>query len=100
MSTEENKALVRRIFEEVFNQGNVTVMDELATLDLTVHYAAAAESVRGRDAYKQLFMASRSCSLLAVRSVWFAVAGCPRAPPHQKSHRRHPQAYHLGGHDN
>ncbi len=29
MSTEENKALMRRVFEEVYNQRNPVVLDEL-----------------------------------------------------------------------
>ena len=29
MSTEENKAIIRRYFEELFNQGNFSVADEI-----------------------------------------------------------------------
>jgi predicted ester cyclase len=29
MTTEENKALIQRLFEEVFNKGNLAVVDEL-----------------------------------------------------------------------
>lgn len=29
MATEENKALIQRLFEEVFNKGNLAVVDEL-----------------------------------------------------------------------
>lgn len=33
MSTEDNKALVRRVFEEVLNQGNLALIDELYSPD-------------------------------------------------------------------
>lgn len=33
MSEESNKALVRRYFDERWNQGNVDIVDELATMD-------------------------------------------------------------------
>ncbi|MEJ2377060.1 MAG: hypothetical protein P8Y71_17170, partial [Pseudolabrys sp.] len=29
MSTEANKAIIRRLFEEAFGQGNLTVLDEI-----------------------------------------------------------------------
>ena len=37
MSTEENKAVVRRLFEEVVNQGNLEALDELTTDDIVTH---------------------------------------------------------------
>ena len=37
MSTEENKAVVRRLFEEVVNEGNLAALDELTTDDLVTH---------------------------------------------------------------
>jgi hypothetical protein len=33
MSTEDNKALVRRFLEEVWNKGNVAAVDEDANID-------------------------------------------------------------------
>ena len=33
MSTEDNKALVRRVFEEVLNQGNLALIDEFYSPD-------------------------------------------------------------------
>jgi predicted ester cyclase len=38
MSTEENKALVRRFFEEVVNKGNVAVVDELLAPNILLHF--------------------------------------------------------------
>src|SRR5258707_14552104 len=37
MSTEENKTLVRRLIEEVWNQGNLAVFDELYSPDFIFH---------------------------------------------------------------
>ena len=37
MSTEENKAIVRRLLEGIFTQGNPVVVDELADPNFVVH---------------------------------------------------------------
>jgi steroid delta-isomerase-like uncharacterized protein len=37
MSTEENKALVRRFVEEFWNQGNTAAVDELMAVDAAIH---------------------------------------------------------------
>jgi hypothetical protein len=37
MSTEENKAIVRRPLEGIFTQGNPVVVDELADPNFVVH---------------------------------------------------------------
>lgn len=39
MSTEENKALVRRFFEEMWGKGNLAIADELLTTDFVFHPA-------------------------------------------------------------
>jgi steroid delta-isomerase-like uncharacterized protein len=41
MSVEENKAIARRYIEEVWNQGNLAVLDELLTPDFVIHYPLA-----------------------------------------------------------
>ena len=51
MSTEENKANVRRGFEAV-NQKNLAVFDELLTPDIVVHTASTTN--QGLEAYKQV----------------------------------------------
>jgi predicted SnoaL-like aldol condensation-catalyzing enzyme len=42
MSTENNKALVRRFYEEVWNKGNLTAVDELIAPNYVNHFDAPA----------------------------------------------------------
>ena len=51
MSTEENKATLRRFADE-FNQGNLAVIDELCTPDY-VYHDPANPTIRSRQDYKQ-----------------------------------------------
>ena len=51
MSTEDNKAHVRRGFEAV-NQKNLAVFDELLTPDVVFH--SASTTMQGLEAYKQV----------------------------------------------
>jgi steroid delta-isomerase-like uncharacterized protein len=50
MSTEDNKALARRYIEEVFNQKNLTLVDELNSPDFVFHNAST--TIQGREPYK------------------------------------------------
>jgi len=50
MSTEENKALMRRAYEEVYNQRNLAVLDELCVADFAFH--SASMTITGLEAYK------------------------------------------------
>ncbi len=50
MSTEENKALMRRAYEEVYNQRNLAVIDELCVPDFVYH--SASMTIRSLEAYK------------------------------------------------
>ncbi len=52
MSTEENKALVRRLIEEVMNQGHLAVFDELYAPDFLFHDPGLPQ-VRTREEDKQ-----------------------------------------------
>jgi steroid delta-isomerase-like uncharacterized protein len=55
MSTEQNKTLVRRYWEEVWNQGNLAVVDELIAADFDGHPAPSdADFGRGPAGQKQL----------------------------------------------
>jgi steroid delta-isomerase-like uncharacterized protein len=58
MSTEDNKAIVRRFIEEVIGQGNLTVVDELLAAGYTYH--APGMEVRDPDGMKQVFMMLRT----------------------------------------
>jgi steroid delta-isomerase-like uncharacterized protein len=57
MSTEENKAIVRRFLEGIFTQGDPDVVDELAAPDFVVHDPSSetgdvdAEGVKGSIAW-------------------------------------------------
>jgi steroid delta-isomerase-like uncharacterized protein len=52
MSTEDNKAQVRRGYEEGFHQRNLAVFDELMASDYVWHFAST--TLQGREPAKQL----------------------------------------------
>ena len=52
MSTEENKAINRRFFEEVWSQGNLTAVDELCAPNLI--YRLPTGPTHGLEEFKQL----------------------------------------------
>jgi predicted ester cyclase len=54
MSTEENKKLVLRWKDEIWNKRNVNIIDELYTSDYVGHIVGAPGPIRGREALKQL----------------------------------------------
>ena len=51
MSTEENKALVQRAYEEAWNRKNLDALDELLPADYDMHRDTAGRS--GRDVIKE-----------------------------------------------
>lgn len=55
MSTEANKALIRRWIEEVLNSGNLALIDELVAPDMLNHAArtVAPQFLHGRDNFKR-----------------------------------------------
>jgi steroid delta-isomerase-like uncharacterized protein len=53
MSTEENKALARRVIEQMFNEGNLDVADELLALDYVDHDPTLPEDVHGPEGFKE-----------------------------------------------
>jgi predicted ester cyclase len=57
MSTEQNKQLVLRWREEIWNKRNVNIIDELHAPDYVGHYSGIPGPIRGREALKQLFAA-------------------------------------------
>jgi len=58
MSTEENKALMRRLYEEVWNQGNMATVDVLLAADSVLH--DPAHLVRGPEGFKAYVSAFRA----------------------------------------
>ena len=60
MSTEQNKALVRQLVEEVINQGNISMIDELLIPDFVEHEELPPGIPPGREAPKVLFTMLRS----------------------------------------
>jgi len=60
MSTEENKALARRIIEEAWNQGNLATVDELMAPDHVGHHSRVPSQPSSREHYKQYIVGSRT----------------------------------------
>jgi steroid delta-isomerase-like uncharacterized protein len=60
MSAEENKAVVRRMVEEIWNQGNMATFDELFADDFTSHDPTAPGGMRNKAAYRQWILEVRS----------------------------------------
>ena len=60
MTTEENKAIVRRWFEEVWNQRNLAAIDALAAESFTLHHFAlpSATDLQTYKQYHPAFMAA------------------------------------------
>jgi len=59
MSTEDNKALDRRGFEEVWNKGNLAVIDELNAANVVTHNPPSPP-MQGTEAFKQFVQMYRS----------------------------------------
>ncbi len=60
MSIEQNKALVRRLIEEVFNGGDMSMVDELMAVDFVEHEELPPGMPPGREGAKVLTAAMRS----------------------------------------
>jgi len=56
--SQENKDIFRRYLEEIWNSGNLTVVDEILTPDFVQH--APGRDVKGLEAFKQYAMAFRT----------------------------------------
>jgi steroid delta-isomerase-like uncharacterized protein len=54
MSTEQNKALARRMVEEIFNQGNISLVDDLFAPDYVERDELPPGMPRDREAVKLL----------------------------------------------
>ena len=51
--SEDNKAVIRRLVEEVYNEGNLDVVDELMASDIFNH-TAVPEHQHGIDGFKHV----------------------------------------------
>ena len=60
MSIEQNKAVFRQIVEEIFNQGNISLFDELVAPDFIEHEELPPGIPVGREGAKVLFTQLRS----------------------------------------
>ena len=60
MSTEDNKALVHRFYEEVINRGNMAVVDELTSPNYVGHDPGFPQPIRGPEGLKQYFLVLRT----------------------------------------
>ena len=60
MSTEENKAIARRLIEEAWNQGNLNTVDELQATDHVGHHWRVPNQPPGREFYKQYIVGTRT----------------------------------------
>ena len=54
MSSEENKKQYRRTFEEVFNQGDLSIVDDLVTPDFLNHEVPPGMNNRGPESTRQV----------------------------------------------
>jgi ketosteroid isomerase-like protein len=54
MSTERNKAIVRRLFDEVWNTGSLDKIEELYAADFVADYRPYAPLRHGHDAIKSM----------------------------------------------
>ena len=57
--SEENKAIVRRVYEQVWSKGNLDVVDELCAADFVLH-DPAQPGIRGPEGYKQIVTGNRT----------------------------------------
>ncbi len=55
MSTEENKAIARRMYEEIHNKGNLAAADGLVTADFVDHNSPEPGLPAGPEGIKQTF---------------------------------------------
>jgi steroid delta-isomerase-like uncharacterized protein len=60
MSAEENKALTRRVLEEIFTEGNLDLADDLIAPDFVDHDSAMPEDVHGVEGFKEFVRMYRS----------------------------------------
>ena len=60
MGTEENKAILRRLYEDVINTGNLGLADEFIAVDQIEHEDFPGMSAEGLAGFKEFFTMFRS----------------------------------------
>ena len=60
--SDEHKALARRVFEEVWNHLDATVVDRIYAEDYVAHIASAPEDISGVERFKQFVALFRALS--------------------------------------
>ncbi len=53
--SEQNKRLVRRAVEEVWNRDNYAVVEELAARDIVIHASTPGQEIHGPEGIKQYY---------------------------------------------
>ena len=96
MSIEENKIIVRRLYEEFFNQGNLAVADELIAPNYFNH-SASPQQVRGPEGVKQRSVVLRTAFPDLCNTIEDMVAEGERVVVRVAARGTH-QGMHLGVH--
>ena len=60
MSAQENKAIIKQYVEQVFNQGDLAVIEQYVAASYVRHDPGAPTEVRGPEGVRQLAAASRA----------------------------------------
>ena len=60
MSTEENKAIVRRVNDEIWSEGRLDVIDELIADDFVATIVGAPEQIRGPQGFREFVVMYRT----------------------------------------
>ena len=60
MSIEENKAVVRRLYDEVFNQGKLDTLEEISAANYVEHYPFPGQGNGREDLRKRVELLSRA----------------------------------------
>ena len=56
--SEQNKAHIRRVIEQIYNRGDLDAVDEVAAGDLVIH--AASQDIHGREGARQYVASLRT----------------------------------------
>ena len=60
MSVEENRAVMKRYFDEVWNSGDLSVLDEIIDPEFVNHSPSTPDSIKGPDDLKPVISILRS----------------------------------------